>query len=76
MKALRVGDDLMGIAGLEQIFEQVLASLGTGSVDGQKGELLRLVKTSNYVAPGHEAAYADALWAEFLAFRAKGSTGR
>ncbi|MCL4371372.1 MAG: putative zinc-binding protein [Chloroflexi bacterium] len=76
VKTIRVGDGLVGIAGLEPIFEQVLSSSGQAADSELKEELLRVVKVYNYIAPGREAAYADALWAEFVAYRTNGRPGR
>lgn len=76
VKGIRVGDGVVGIAGLEQIFEQVLPSWRSIADDTLKSELLRLVKVYNFVPPGHEAAYVDALWSEFLEFRGKGGARR
>jgi len=76
VKTIKIEGSLVGIAGLEQIFEQGKASSNATTDGDLKEELLRLVKIYNYVPSGHESAYADALWSEFLAFRAKGGAGR
>jgi len=76
VKTISVGGGPVGVAGLEQIFEQVLSSQGADADDELKRELLRLVKIYNYVPPSHEDAYSDALWSEFVAYRAKGGARR
>lgn len=77
VKTIRMGGGLVGIAGLERIFEQMLPASSDGTAnDKLKAELLQVVKIYNYIPPGHDEAYADALWNEFLEYRAKGRPER
>ena len=75
VKTVRVGDRPVGIAGLERIFERVLASPDAIADRDLKEGLLQMVKIYNYIPPGHEAAYAEAIWSEFVTYRAKGGRG-
>ncbi len=70
-----IGGTAVGIVGLREIFRQLLA-LGWHDDARLREELLRTVKIYNYVPSGQEAAYAEALWREFVAHRAAaGATG-
>jgi len=69
VRMIQVAGGPVGIIALDEILEQLCAvSLPE---DELRLELLRAVKARNYVAPGLEGAYAEALWREFVAYRAR-----
>ncbi len=69
VRTIQVGDGPVGIVALDEILEQFRAvSLPE---DELRREILRAVKARNYVAPGLEEVYAEALWRELVAYRAR-----
>ncbi len=72
-RVIQVGDLQVSILALEPIMRQI-AALG----EGQNGELcdrlLQMVKIYNPIPAEQETQYAQALWEEFVAYRANGGT--
>jgi hypothetical protein len=67
---IRVGDFEAGITGLEIALQNVSA-MGLGDEEQIKSELLRLVKEfGNYISPGTDAFYKEALWREYTKYSA------
>jgi hypothetical protein len=65
---IKVGNSEAGILGLEDMFRNAHASGKTSDAE-LKSELLALARESgNYVAPGMEQAYKDALLGEYRMF--------
>jgi hypothetical protein len=70
-KIIKVGHFEAGIVGLETAMQNVHAS-GIKDEEQTKTELLRFVEEfGNYISPGTEADYKDALWREYRTFVAK-----
>ncbi len=67
---IQVGDQTVGIVGLDDILQQALAVSGL-SDDELRRAILQAVKAHNYVAPASEGEYAVALWEAFAAYRAR-----
>ena len=64
-KIIKVRDFEAGIVGLETAIQNVYAS-GMKDEDQVKTELLRFVEEfGNYISPGTEGDYKDALWREY-----------
>ncbi|WAI00200.1 hypothetical protein [Methanogenium organophilum] len=64
IRQISVGDTVVGLSMLEQIFEDVAgADLSPDTII--RSELLRQVKIYNYVPKPAEEAYADAVFAEY-----------
>lgn len=68
IKRIRVGKNLVGFQGLEEVFQEV-GRRSWESVSQTQEELLRLVAAKNYIPPGSREAYRQALWREFCRFR-------
>lgn len=67
-KIIKVGDSESGIIGLEEIFKKISAS-GISEEEEIKSMLLELAqKYGNYIAPGLETDYKDALLREYGKF--------
>jgi hypothetical protein len=69
VKQIRVGNVIIGLAGLEDALEQLHAAnrhLGPAAAE----ELLARIKARNYVARGDEEDYKAALLREYAAYRA------
>jgi hypothetical protein len=64
VRKLNVGGFLVGIAQLDEIIEEV-ANLGLKDSEEIGKQLLRRVKIYNYVPPGTEGEYIDALLKEY-----------
>ncbi len=73
VRTIQVSGGPVGIIALDEVLEQALAA--NLPQDELRTEILRAVKARNYVAPGLEEAYAEALWREFVAYRAKRGAG-
>ena len=72
-KIIKVGTFEAGIVGLETALESVGAST-INDEEQIKTELLRLIKEyGNYISPGTESDYKDALLREYRAFFEKRS---
>lgn len=69
---LLLGDETIGLIGLNQIFEQ-LYILGRVPDASIQDELLKMVAAMNYVPPKAEAEYATALLHEYRKFCARKS---
>lgn len=67
---IEIGDQTVGIVGLDDILQQALAITGLPDDDLQRA-ILQAVKAHNYVAPASEGEYAAALWKEFATYRAR-----
>ena len=65
VKHLMVGGNSIGITNLDNILKSAEAVAPEGE-KAVRSELLRLVKTFNYVPRPAEKAYEDALYAEYL----------
>jgi hypothetical protein len=65
---VRIGKNLIGIGGLEEIFQGVAARVWISPEAAQK-ELLRQVAARNYVPREAREAYRRALWREYRRFR-------
>lgn len=63
-----VGQRLVGLAGLEEIFQD-LARSPLEAPGALQEELLRRVAARNYLPPGSRPAYRQALWREFRRYR-------
>jgi len=72
LRYLVVGGHRIAIARFDEILDEAAqaASGGDGAV---RKELLRLVKIYNYVPPHAEQEYRDALFAEYLARKGRGT---
>ena len=67
-KIIRVGHFEAGIVGLETAMQNVYQS-AIKDEEQAKIELIRFVKEfGNYISPGTEADYKDALWREYRTF--------
>lgn len=64
IRQISVGDSVVGLSMLEQIFEYV-ADAGHSQDADIRRELIRQVKIYNYVPAPAEATYADAIFAEY-----------
>ncbi|KAF1073405.1 hypothetical protein [Methanogenium sp. MK-MG] len=64
IRQISVGDTVVGLSMLEQIFEDV-AGLDLIQDTDIRRELIRQVKVYNYVPAPAEKAYADAVFAEY-----------
>lgn len=64
IRQISVGDSVVGLSMLEQIFEDVAGADITGETDIRR-ELIRQVKIYNYVPAPAEETYADAVFAEY-----------
>ena len=67
---LLLGDETIGLVGLNQIFEQLYA-LGRAPEDSVKDELVKMVAAKNYVPPKAEAEYGTGLLREYKKFCSK-----
>ena len=67
---IQVAGSAVGVAGLREILESFRAA-EVSSEEQLRADLPQTVKVYNYVPPTEEPAYADALWREFVAYRAK-----
>ncbi|MEW6387280.1 MAG: thioredoxin family protein [Thermodesulfobacteriota bacterium] len=65
---IRVEGSLIGLTGLEEVFQR-LARQDLSSPEAMQEELLRQVAANNYIPPGRQTAYRQALWREFRRFR-------
>jgi hypothetical protein len=69
-KIIKVGQFEAGIVGLETAMQNVYES-GVKDEEQAKTELLRFVKEfGNYISPGMEGDYKDALWREYRTYGA------
>lgn len=66
VRQIRIGDVLVGIVGLDDALKQ-LYSLDREPRPETAAELLALIKARNYVAPGDEEDYREALLREYTA---------
>lgn len=67
-KIIKVGQFEAGIVGLEMVMQNVYQS-AIKDEEQAKTELLRFAKEfGNYISPGTEADYKDALWREYRIF--------
>jgi hypothetical protein len=71
---IRIGDRLIGLKGLEDIFAEI-QSYTWESPAAAQDELLRRVARNNYVPDGVRAAYHEALWREYRRFLGEEATG-
>jgi len=67
---LLLGDETIGLVGLNQIFEQLYV-LGQAPDASVQHELLKMVAAKNYIPPKAEAKYASGLMREYAKFCAK-----
>ena len=67
---LLLGDEIIGLVGLNQIFEQ-LYILGRAPDESVKEELLKMVAARNYIPRKAEAEYATGLLREYRKFCAQ-----
>lgn len=67
---LLLGDEIIGLVGLNQIFEQ-LYILGRAPDASVEEELVKMVATRNYVPSKAEAEYATGLLREYRKFCAQ-----
>lgn len=65
VRIIMVDGDQVGIIGLDETLAQV-RSLGLTDEERIKEELLERVKRQNYVPPGQEPYYREALWREYV----------
>jgi hypothetical protein len=65
---VRIGKNLIGFQGLEEIFQEMLKHSGASAEEAQE-ELLHRVAAKNYLPRGAELNYRQALWREFCRFR-------
>jgi hypothetical protein len=65
---VRVGSNLIGLKGLEEIF-QAFSEQAWETEEQAQEELCRLVAAVNYIPAGARPAYRLALWREFRRFR-------
>lgn len=65
---VRVGSNLIGLKGLEEIFQKFLEQPWETEEQAQE-ELCRRVAAVNYIPAGARPAYRLALWREFRRFR-------
>lgn len=76
IRKMEIGDILVGIVGYEQIMEEAEKSQGDRE-EKIRQILLKHTRIYNYVAPGSEKDYEDAMWKEFQAsMRKKESQSR
>ncbi|MBC7334758.1 MAG: hypothetical protein H5U01_00585 [Clostridia bacterium] len=68
VRVIEVKGDQVGLLGLDEILAEV-RRLGLEDEDRIKDELLARIKQRNYVTPGYEPAYREALWREYQARR-------
>lgn len=64
VKYISMGEQQVGISQLDSILKEAGDAESRGE-PAVREELLRLVKIYNYVAPGAELAYEEALYAEY-----------
>ncbi len=64
VKKLNIGEIPIGISHFDLIIEEVL-EMGLNDEKEIKEELLKKVKIYNYVSPGSEEDYANALFTEY-----------
>ena len=64
---IRVGQKMIGLTGLEEIFQALKDS--PGSPEDLQEELLRRVAAKNYLPAARRGDYRSALWREFRRFR-------
>ncbi len=70
-KIIRVRDFEAGIVGLDTAMQNVY-ELGLADEMQVKSELLRIVmRFGNYISPGTESDYQEALWREYRSFSTK-----
>lgn len=65
---VRIGQKLVGLRGLEEVFQEMAPRSGEAPQQAQE-ELLRRVAARNYLPPGVRDDYRQALWREFCRFR-------
>jgi hypothetical protein len=65
---VRIGKNLIGLKGLQEIFQET-SSRSWESPEAAQAELLRRAAGANYIPPGSRDDYRRALWREFRRFR-------
>jgi len=76
IKKMEIGGILVGIIGYEQIMEEAEKFEGDGE-EKIRHALLKQTRIYNYVTPGSEKDYEDAMWKEFqVSMRKKRSQSR
>jgi hypothetical protein len=65
---VRIGKNLIGLHGLEEIFQEILRHSWASAAEAQE-ELLQRVAAKNYLPRGSQPDYRQALWREFCRFR-------
>ena len=70
-KIIKVGDFEAGITGLERAFEEVMELHETEQVRIKDLLFQKVVQFGNYISPGTEKEYKEALLREYEAFRRK-----
>lgn len=60
----------VGLVGLQPVLQELARATGLSDQE-LAGELLRRIRIYNYVPSAQEGAYAEAIWREFLAYRAQ-----
>lgn len=66
VRLIEINGSPVGVIGLDEILAEV-RNLGIADEDSLKEELLARVKKRNYVSPGYEPHYREALWREYHA---------
>ncbi len=74
-RIIKVGATEAGIIGLDVALKDVLESLPPDDTQTADMLLSRIKKFGNYVAPGLESAYREALLREFKQYCARASQG-
>jgi hypothetical protein len=69
---VRIGQNLIGLSGLTEIFQE-LASQVFESPEAAQEELLRRAAGANYIPSGSRDDYGQALWREFRRFLGEAS---